>query len=78
MSIQCLYVNHSKENEVYKKVDKLDIFSKIFAQLKDDQQDKLITMAHSLLETHQIIQSEKENDSINENKGTKKNEHQIA
>ena len=63
---------------MYKKVDKLDIFSKIFAQLKDDQQDKLITMAHSLLETHQIIQSEKENDSINENKGTKKNEHQIA
>ena len=63
---------------MYKKVDKLDIFSKIFAQLKDDQQDKLITMAHSLLETHQIIQSEKENDSNDENKGTKKNEHKIV
>jgi|GEM_PF-1535750 len=35
--------------------DKYAVFSKAFAELSGESQDKLVDMAHRLLETHQLV-----------------------
>ncbi len=37
------------------RTDKFDKFSKVFAKLSDESQDKLVKTAHRLLETHQFV-----------------------
>ena len=37
---------------------KYDVFSKAFAQLSDESQDKLVKIAHHLLKTHKIAKNE--------------------
>jgi hypothetical protein len=40
------------------KINKYDVFSKVFAQLSGESQDKLVETAHRLLKTHQFIKPE--------------------
>ena len=35
--------------------EKYDVFSKAFAQLSGESQDKLIEVAHRLLKTHKLV-----------------------
>ena len=37
---------------------KYDVFSKTFAQLSDESQDKLVKVAHRLLKTHKFTKDE--------------------
>jgi len=37
---------------------KYDIFSKVFAQLSSESQDKLVKIAHHLLKTHKFAKHE--------------------
>jgi len=37
---------------------KYDVFSKVFAQLSDESQDKLVKIAHHLLKTHKFAKQE--------------------
>ena len=36
--------------------DKYTVFSEAFAELSDESQDKLVDMAHLLLEAHQLVE----------------------
>jgi len=36
--------------------DKYAVFSKVFAELSEESQDKLVDMAHLLLEAHQLVE----------------------
>jgi len=36
--------------------DKYAVFSKAFAELSEESQDKLVDMAHRLLEAHQLVE----------------------
>ena len=47
-----------KKFEMRAKKNKYDAFSKIFAQLPDTSQDRLIKIAHRLLKTHCLAKRE--------------------
>ena len=40
------------------KTGRYDRFSKVFAELSDESQDKLVKVAHQLLKTHQFATQE--------------------
>ena len=49
----------SSEKQIVKaKSDKYDEFSKVFVELSGESQDKLVKIAHRLLETHQFARNE--------------------
>jgi nicotinamide mononucleotide (NMN) deamidase PncC len=39
-------------------IGKFDVFSKAFAQLSGESQDKLVKVAHHLLKTHKLVKRE--------------------
>jgi hypothetical protein len=51
--------------------DKYERFSKVFAKLSDESQDKLVKIAHRLLKTHQYVKHNtgKKKSVISQNSG---------
>ena len=43
-----------KTEHVKTATDKYDVFTKVFVQLSDESQDKLVKVAHHLLKTHKL------------------------